>query len=163
MNSGMKKGNMMKKTVVRCLVGAPIGLTVSTIIAIVISLALGDGRFYAVSPELIGDCGTELNAVLLQTLLSLLYGAAWAGASAIWEIEDWSLLRQTVTHLVVCSAMTFPVAYFLKWMDHSIAGVMLYFGLFFGIYLAIWCLQYHAIKKRIRQMNEKVREKNGNE
>lgn len=57
---------------IRCLIGAPIGLALSTIITIAISLTVGDGRFYAVVSELIADCGTEINAVLLQTVCSLL-------------------------------------------------------------------------------------------
>lgn len=151
---------MKKKIWVRCFIGAPIGLAISTVITIVISLIVGDGRFYAVVPELIADCGTEINAVLLQAMCSLLYGAAWAGASMAWEMEDWSILRQTVTHLIVCSLATFPMAYFMRWMNHSIFGVLTYFGIFFAIYLVIWLSQYFAVKKRIQQINTKVRESN---
>ena len=46
---------MKKKVIVRCLIGAPIGLALSTMITIAISLTVGDGRFYAVVPELIAD------------------------------------------------------------------------------------------------------------
>lgn len=38
--------------------------------------------------------GNEINAVVAQMVASLLYGAVWAGASVIWEMDDWSLLRQ---------------------------------------------------------------------
>ncbi len=54
---------MKKKVLIRCLIGAPIGVAISTMITIVISLTVGDGNFYAVFPELIADCGTEINAV----------------------------------------------------------------------------------------------------
>lgn len=151
---------MKKKLFIRCLIGAPIGLAVSTIITIIISLTVSDGKFYAVVPELITDCGSEINAVLLQAICSLLYGAAWAGASVIWENENWSILRQTVTHLIICSLATFPIAYFMRWMNHSVSGVLIYFGIFLGIYLIIWLSQYTSMKKRVEQMNRRVREKN---
>lgn len=151
---------MKKKVMIRCLVGAPVGLAFSTMITIVISLLVGDGSYYAVVPELIADCGTEIRAVLLQAICSLLYGAAWAGASLIWEIDDWSILRQTVTHLIVCSLCTFPVAYFMRWMNHSVSGIVSYFGIFIGIYIAIWVSQYTAMKQRIQQINRKVGEDN---
>lgn len=151
--------SMKKKIFVRCLIGAPIGMALSTMISIVTSAAVGDGTFYAAVPELIEDCGTELNAVILQALVSLLYGAAWGGASVIWETEEWSLLRQTATHLAVSSIATFPVAWFMRWMNHSILGAVIYFGIFIAIYLCIWGSQYFAMRRRIRQMNEKVREK----
>ena len=151
---------MKKKLFICCLTGAPIGLAISTIITIIISLIIGDGKFYAVVPELITDCGSEINAVLLQTVCSFLYGAAWTGASVIWEKENWSILRQTVTHLIICSLATFPIAYFMRLMHHSVSGVLIYFGIFLGIYLIVWLSQYSSMKKRVEQMNRRVNEKN---
>lgn len=151
---------MKKKVAIRCLIGAPLGLAINNMITIVISLIAGDGHYYAVASELIADCGTEINAVLLQTICSLLYGAAWAGASMIWNMDDWSILRQTTTHLIICSLCTFPIAYFMRWMDHSILGFVSYFGTFFVIYFIVWVSQYMAIKKRIQQINSKVRKDN---
>lgn len=147
---------MKKKILVRCLVGAPIGLAVSVLISIAMSLAVGDGVYYAVVPELARDCGGELNAVALQAVLSLVYGAAWGGASAIWEMDRWSLLKQTAAHLVVCSLATFPIAYFTRWMSHSLPGILGYFGVFFLIYAAIWASLYSALKRRVAQMNRKL-------
>ena len=152
---------MKRKVLLRCLAGAPIGLAISTIITIIISLTVNDGVYYAVVPELIDDCGNELNAVILQAVLSLIYGAAWAGASVIWEMDNWSILKQTAVHLVVCSLSTFPIAYFTRWMPHNVKGILLYFGIFFGIYLIIWLSQYSAMKKRVEQINERLNRNKG--
>lgn len=151
---------MKKKILLRCFIGSFVGLAISTIITVLISLTVGDGNYYPVVPELITDCGTELNAMLLQTVCSLLYGAAWAGASVIWEIDEWSILRQSISHLLVCSIATFPIAYFMRWMSHSTKGVLSYFGIFLGIYLIVWLSQYSNMKKRVQQLNDKVHEKN---
>lgn len=148
---------MKKSLIFRCLVGAPVGLAISTIITIIISLTVGDGRFYAVVPDLITDCGSEINAVLLQAVCSLLYGAAWSGASLIWEKEEWSLLCQTILHLIICSAATFPIAYFMRWMNHSILGILSYFGVFFIVYFVIWLSQYFAMRRKIRKINSAVK------
>ena len=150
---------MKKKIALRCLLGAPIGLAISTIITIIISLSVNDGNFYPVVPQLIDECKTELHAVLLQAACSLLYGAAWGGASLIWENEKWSLLRQTAVHLAVCSLSTFPIAYFMHWMNHSAVGITLYFGAFLIIYFFVWLTQYYTIKRRVQQLNDKVRAK----
>ena len=147
---------MKKKILLRCLLGAPIGLALSTLITVVISLPVADGTFYPVVPELAAGFGSEMNAVLVQTLCSLLYGAAWAGASVVWDRESWSILRQTATHLIICSIATFPIAYFMRWMPHNVSGILLYFGIFLFIYAVIWLAQYSSMKKRVRQMNEKV-------
>jgi len=146
--------NMKKELIKRCLLGAPLGLAISTIITIAISLTVGDGLYYAVVPA--RDMGSEINAVLLQAGLSMVYGAAWAGASVVWDAEHWSLLKMTLVHLIVTSVSTFPIAYFARWMPHSTTGILLYVGFFAAIYAAIWFSQYAGMKKRIKEMNEKL-------
>lgn len=152
----MKKNSFL----LRFLIGAPIGLAINTLIAILFSCAVGDGNFYPVVPELMEYCGSELNAVLLQAGCSLLYGGMWGGASVFWSKENWSLLRQTLTHLAVCSASTFPMAYCLRWMPHTLLGIAGFFTLFFCIYFFIWLSQYCLIKTHIKQINKKVQENN---
>lgn len=149
---------MKKELIKRCLLGAPLGLAISTIITIAISLSVGDGRYYAVVPSLAQDLGSEINAVVLQALLSMVYGAAWAGASVIWDAERWSLLKMTLVHLLVTSLATFPIAYFARWMPHSTTGIVLYIGIFVAIYAGIWFSQYSAMKKKIRAMNERIQQ-----
>ena len=147
---------MKKEILKRCLLGAPLGLAISTIITIIISLTVGDGRYYAVVPSLAQDMGSEINAVILQAVLSMIYGAAWGGASVVWDAEGWSLLKMTVVHLVVTSLATFPIAYLARWMPHSATGILLYFGIFVLVYIGIWLSQYSSMKKRIKEMNAKI-------
>lgn len=147
---------MKKRILCRALTGAPIGLAISTAITIFFSLIYGDGNYYPVVPALVEQCGNEINAVMAQMIASLLYGAVWAGASVIWEMDDWSLLRQTVTHLLAGSIATFPVAYLMYWMKHSIAGGVVYFAIFIGIYVGIWITLYSRAKREVTKLNEKV-------
>ncbi len=147
----------MKRQILRyCLIGAPIGLALSTLITICISLCIGDGNYYPVVPTLAAECGSELNAVALQALCSMLYGAAWSGASLIWDQEHWSMLRQTVTHLAICSTATLPTAYLMHWMEHSAAGILSYFGIFIAIYAVIWLGMYLRMRQRVRRINARL-------
>ncbi|MGI6765731.1 MAG: DUF3021 domain-containing protein [Lentihominibacter sp.] len=143
---------MKEEIIKRCLIGAPIGLAISTAITIVISLIIGDGAFHSAVPAAISDFGTEINAVSIQAICSMLYGAAFAGASCIWN-TDWSILKMTVTHFVICSTATFPVAYFMHWMHHSVGGIALYYGIFIAIYAIIWISQYFVVRSRIKELN----------
>lgn len=149
---------MKKKAFLRALAGAPVGLTISVVITILVSVSVGDGKFYPVQPELTAFCGGELTAVALQTAASLLYGAVMAAASVIWE-TDWSLLRQTVAHLLACSLSALPIAYLMYWMPHNVRGILIYFGIFLGIYAGIWVSQFFAARARVREMNEKLHKK----
>ena len=146
----------MKKMILRrCLAGAPIGLAISTAITIIISLNIGDGKYYAVTPELTADCGSEIMAVVVQALCSMLYGAAFSGASLVWN-TDWSLTKMTAVHFLICSAATFPTAYLMRWMNHSVGGVLLYFVQFVVIYVIIWIISYMATKRKIEAFNKKI-------
>ena len=149
---------MKKKIIAACALGAFVGLSISYLITIMISVCVGDGTFYAVVPELIDDCGGELNAVLIQAACSLLYGAAWAGAGFIWQAEGWSLLKMTAVHFAVCSTATLPIAYFMRWMQHSLGGVATYFAIFAAIYALVWLVQYLVTGRRLRRINERMDE-----
>ena len=148
---------MKKKVILRCLIGAPIGLSISFLITLIISVMLNKGEFYPVVPQLTSLCGNELNAVIIQTVCSLIYGAAFGGASVIWEMENWSLFKQTVLHCMVISVSSFPIAYLMYWMPHSFWGIAGYIAIFFFIYFFIWFAQYFAMKKKIREINDKVK------
>ena len=148
---------LWKKAFCRALIGMPIGLAISTVITIIISLFKADGQYYPVVPALVADCGSEINAVLVQALCSLLYGAVFAGASVIFE-TDWSLTKMTVVHLIVIAIAVLPIAYFMQWMKHSLGGFLIYFGIFLAIYAAIWIAEYTRMRKGVNDLNKKMRE-----
>ncbi len=149
----------MKKNILRrALFGAPIGLTICILCTIVSSLLIGDGTYYAVSHDLIALCGSEINAVLLQSVFGMIYGALYDVSFVIWDMEDWSLLKMTLSHFAFCCVVSFPIAWLMWWMPHSLPGALCYFAFFFVIYAALWLMQYCAIKRQLRQMNNRLRE-----
>jgi len=153
----------MKKAFLRGLLGFPLGVFAGLTISIVISLIMEDGAYMPVVPSLLDQCPTEISAVILQyTLCGVLGGAAAAG-SVVWEIERWSLLRQTVVYFSILAVTMLPVAYFAHWMEHSLAGFISYFAIFIVMYAIIWFIQYFIWKKKIRLMNEKLQRDRGKE
>ncbi|HHX53352.1 MAG TPA: DUF3021 domain-containing protein [Clostridiales bacterium] len=145
---------MKKKFVNFALLGAPIGLSITYLIPLFISFFIGDGTFHPVVPALAEALGNELNAVAVQAVVSLVYGAIFGGSSAIWLIEDWSILKQTAVHFAVVVGVTLPVAYFMRWMHRSVTGVLSYVGLFAAIYAVIWLAQYTATRKKVDELNK---------
>lgn len=154
---------MKKKIIVRSLLGAPIGIAISTVITIIISLCTGHGDFYPAPHELVDLCGNAINAVLVQTACSIFFGAVCGGSSVIWETEKWSLLKQTLVHLAVISISSFPMAYFLYWIPHNLWGGLAYVGLFIVIYASIWLGTYFNTKAKIKKLNDKLTEINTRE
>lgn len=147
---------MKKKILLRSFTGAPIGVTISYIITVIVSLCIGDGNYYVAQPQLVTELGGEMNAVLAQIICSLIFGAAYGGGSVIWEMESWSLLKMTVAHLILISVSTFPISYVMHWLPHNFWGIIIYCAIFFSIYAGIWFAQYFSIKKNIQRLNEEI-------
>lgn len=147
---------MKKQIITRGLFGIPTGISIGYLITIIISLGWGNGAYLPVVPELATQLGSEISAVILQTGLCALLGAVFAAASVIWEIDKWSIAKQTGIYFFIASITMMPVAYFARWIGNSIVGFLLYFGSFLVVFIIIWFVQYCVWKNRIRKINEKV-------
>lgn len=147
---------MKKKVLLRALLGIPLGIAMSYIITILISITVQGGQYYPCVPSLSETVGSELGAVILQTALSGLLGASFAASSIIWEMEDWSIMKQTGLYFLITAMTMFPVAYFAEWMEHSVAGFLIYFGIFVTIFIVMWIVQYFIWKQKIKGFNKKI-------
>lgn len=121
---------MKKKILIRAFLGALIGIVISYLITIVISAVIGDGAFYPCVPSFAERYGNEVTAVIIQTIFSAVLGGGFSMASLIWEMDDWSLLKQTGVYFVIITILMMTVAYICEWMEHSLRGVLSYFGIF---------------------------------
>lgn len=154
---------MKKKILFRSIIGAPVGITISLIITIIISLCTGHGDFYPAPHELIEWLGSPVTAVIVQTICAGFMGAIFGGASVIWDMENWSLLKQTLVHFAVISLSSFPLAYILNWLPHYLYGALGYIGAFLSTYIIIWLSIYFSTKSKIKKMNEQLKEMQQNE
>ena len=93
---------MKKQVFLRSLLGAFVGCFIGVVIIICISLAIGGRDMHVATPALLAQVGSEVGAFSLQMAAAMLIGAIWSGASVIWDVEHWSLLRQTLTHFLLC-------------------------------------------------------------
>ena len=140
----------------RIWIGLPVGIAMGYIITLIISACSGDGTFYPVTPELTRKMGNELNAVILQTVLCGILGAGFAAASVIWDLDSWSLARQSGVYFLVIGIILLPIAYVANWMQHSVAGFLSYIGIFIGIFIAVWLSQYLRWRSRVKKLNDRV-------
>lgn len=144
---------MKKKIILRMGLGFPIGITIGYFITILISLCWADGYYAPCVPELISIMGNEINAVILQAFLCGILGMGFAASSVIWEIEHWSIVKQTGIYFLIVSVIMMPIAYFTYWMEHSLAGFLSYFGIFALIFVIIWMIQFFVGKHNVKKMN----------
>ena len=151
----------MKRNIIkRGLLGFPIGIAIGFVIPVIISACVGDGSFYPVTQELIEKMGTELNAVVLQTVLCGVMGTGYAMASVIWDIDSWSLAKQSGVYFLVASIVMFPIAYVTHWMTHDVVGILSYAGIFVAIFVFAWLTQYLVWKDKVKKMNDGIQSNN---
>ena len=143
---------------VKSLGGALGGIVISYFIEIGVSIAIGDGNFYPCVPGLTERYGSEITAVIIQTLLSVLLGMGFAGASYIWDRDDWSLLKQTGIYFAVVTILMMTISYVCEWMEHSVKGFVSYFAIFLAIFVAVWIIRYSFWKLRIAKIKGKILE-----
>lgn len=151
---------MKKNFFFRIFMGLLGGVVISYFITLGISLVIGDGNYYPCVPSLIERFGNEVTAVIVQSVLSAILGAGFGGCSIIWEKDEWSLLKQTGIYFLIISVLMMMVAYICEWMEHSVKGVLSYFGIFFVIFVVVWVLQYLTWKVRISKIKEELKKNN---
>ncbi len=147
---------MTKKLLTRALGGIPIGITIGFLITIGISLKINTGLYYSAVPSFILEMGNEMNAIVVQTILCGILGATFGAASVVWDIDRFSLLKQTLIYLGIVSIVMYVVAYTTHWMDRSFVGAIEYFVLFLFIFTMIWIIQYLRMRRKIQKLNDKL-------
>lgn len=148
---------MKRKIISRSLLGFIIGVAIGYIITIVTSLIWAKGYYSPCVPELIKVMGNEIKAVMFQAVLCGILGTVFSASSVIWEIERWSLVKQTGVYFIIVSPVMMPVAYFNYWMKHSIIGFISYFGVFILVFAVVWIVQFFIGKQNVKRMNEKLK------
>lgn len=147
---------MKRKIILRSALGFPVGLSIGYLFTIVGSLIWANGYYSPCVPELITAMGSEINAVVLQAFLCGILGVGFTAGSVIWEIENWSIVKQTGIYFLLASVMMMPIAYFSYWMEHSVVGFLSYFGIFTLLFLIIWVIEFMIMKHNLNKINRNL-------
>ena len=150
---------MSKKIAYLVFSGFFVGVTIGYVIAIIQSFIVNNGNFYPVSPDFAAVCGTQLNATIIQFVLTGILGFVIAISSTLFDINKLNLLMQTTLHFLITATATSLVAFICKWIPYSVIGVIIWFAIFFIIYAIIWIAYMIAAKKSIAQINKNLQKK----
>lgn len=146
----------MKKIVSRVLYSFPIGISCSVGISLFLSLLFGEGKYYPFAASLVFFTGSEVKAMLLQTMLSGILGSVFGGMSFIWEIERWGILKQTAVYFLSVSIPMMGISYLLYWMEHSLNGFLLYFLIFVMVFFVVWLFNFAIYWFKVRRINQEL-------
>lgn len=150
---------MLKKILLRSAISATASIVINQLVTIIISLTIGDGRYFPVTPAFAAMFESELAPVIVQLLLVGLIGAVFAGSSVIFDIESWSFLQQGIVHLAITSAVFIPVA-LICWRPVNPTGILSLTGSLVFVYGCTWLSRYLTWRSSIRKLNARIQSVN---
>ena len=106
-----------------------------------------------VSSMLVARMGSVPAAILVQSLVSGLYGSFALTGTLFYDVEQWSLTRSSVMHFLVIAVLYVPTAMFLGWAN-SATEILIVEGILLVAYFIIWLVIYLRYKKKVRSLNE---------
>jgi hypothetical protein len=147
---------MLRKTLKLATIGFLMGMITGNIIAY---FTAGD-TYALVSEALVARIGSETAAIIVQTVMSGIYGAIAMGGVSFYEIEEWSLLRTAFTHYALCMISFIPIALLLGWIrpeaflldySYSAAGQTV-------TYVIIFMIMYIRYRHEVKELNSMLEE-----
>lgn len=150
----MTNKNLKKEAVKRAIMGFMYGVFIGQTILILESLAMRDGNFYSVTKYLLDLAGTKIAAVIIQYFLTGIIGTTFAATTVIFEMDSWSLLRQTILHFIITSIVMYVAGFLCGWFPHKVSSTLIWFGIFIVIYVIFWISFSSYYKNKVKKMNE---------
>ena len=150
----MTKNEIKKAVAKRAILGFIYGVFIGQTILILESLFMRDGNFYFVSKSLLDLTGTKIAAVIVQYFMTGLLGTTFAATTVIFEMDNWSLLKQTILHFVITSIVMYIAGFLCGWFPHKLSSTLIWFGIFIVIYVIFWISFSSYYKNKVKKMNE---------
>ncbi len=150
----MTNKNLKKEAVKRAIMGFIYGVFIGQTILILESLMARDGNFYPVAASLVNLAGTKIGAVIIQYFLTGIIGTTFAATTVLFEIDSWSLLKQTIIHFIITSIVMYIAGFLCGWFPHKLSSTLIWFGIFIVIYVIFWISFSSYYKNKVKKMNE---------
>lgn len=143
---------MKKKLFTLAGIGFAVGAIVGILISVLTTVASVDGiRPY--SDILLAHIKSPVAALLLQILFSGLYGAICMGGTVVYDVEEWSLLRVSLTHYLMCMISYLPISLLLGW-NNGIVDLLIACGVMTAVYFIIWLCMFLRYRAQVRELND---------
>ncbi len=139
---------MLLNTLKRAGFGFILGMAVGNLIAAL------TGHPDIVSPVLLERAGSLSMALLWQTLLSGLIGAAGMGGTVLYDLDRLPLLVIDTIHYALCMAVCLFSGSVLGWFptrEDALVTAAIMYAMHFVIFV-IMCIYYHAQVKKLNEL-----------
>ena len=150
--------NLKKSFITKAIIGFTLGILAGTIItAVIASISCNDGSIHWCSIELEKAVGSKVLTVILQAIVTGIFGAVALGGSVLYSFDHWSLIRITITHYLMVMIGYYIVAFLLRWFTYKDWDVCVTMFITMTIaYLIIFMINYLVYKSQIKKINTEI-------
>ncbi len=147
--------NYKRKFLSRFALGIPLGMILCLLITVLTTTqGADDGKIHFCTSGFVKAVGSESLALIIQEIVTGLYGGIVMGTTVFYDVEHWSILRSTASHFVVTFVSYFITAVSLRWFSTSdIAEILIMFVIMVIGYAIIWLANYLAYRSEIKKIN----------
>ncbi|MGP4042169.1 DUF3021 domain-containing protein [Gracilibacillus sp. D59] len=115
--------------------------------------------FAVVSFMIMLSVESSIQEIWKHWVASMLIGIYYSFASGIFELEHWSLLKQTIVHLTLTLFILFPIIIIVGWLPFDPMSLTIGLGIFIVTYSIMWLSMYFYFKRLERSMNNCIDKK----
>ncbi|WP_082232617.1 DUF3021 domain-containing protein [Halobacillus massiliensis] len=112
--------------------------------------------FAALTIMMVNDVQAGVDIIWKNMLGSILMGVYFSLASLLFEVENWSLLKQTTLHFLLSVAVFYTISAFTGWVPFTLGALLIGTVIFIAIYFVFWSLIGLYLKKMTNEMNKSI-------
>lgn len=147
----------MKKIVNAIRGGIPLGITIGFVISLFFSSLYQTNNYSPSTPSFMAQFPSPLTATIVSGLLWALIGVVFSLTSLLFQVDSWSITRQTVSHFLLSYLGFTPLAIICGWFPTSISWLALFTLIYLVIYTIIWFISMAVARAEVRRLNHLIK------
>ena len=139
------------------ILSASLGVSIGTIISIIISSIFGQGTYLPLNP--LSTMGAYYVEHFNQPTVMLICVLTWASIGILFQLadkifeQDWSLLRMTATHFCITALGFTPLGILAGWFPLNLGSLLLFWLIFVLLYALLFFQNYRKMERQIKDIN----------
>ena len=139
------------------ILSASLGVSIGTIISIIISSIFGQGTYLPLNP--LSTMGAYYVEHFNQPTVMLICVLTWASIGILFQLadkifeQDWSLLRMTATHFCITALGFTPLGIVAGWFPLNLGSLLLFWLIFVLLYALLFFQNYRKMERQIKDIN----------
>jgi len=148
----------MKKVIKNAIHGMQTGVVLGLLISLFFNYLYGSNHYYPSSPQFSEYFAHPLNAILISIILWAIIGLLFSLGAAVFEIENWSLLKRTIINFFIYYLGFTPLAIIAGWFPINPYYLISFTITFILIYVIMWLVNVSVSRHQVKKINKRIKE-----